>query len=141
DGSTIDVHTDAEAMEAEIRRACGPIDAAGYRRLRDWLTRLYRAEIDSFIGANFDSPFDLLGPDLARLAALGGFGRLGPRIARLLPDERLQRIFSFQSLYAGVAPRQALAAYGVIAYMDNVAGVWFPRGGMRSLGQALADAA
>ena len=24
DGSTIDVHTDADAMEAEIRRVCGP---------------------------------------------------------------------------------------------------------------------
>ena len=34
---------------------------------------------------------------------LGGFGRLGPRVARFLPDERLQRIFSFQALYAGRA--------------------------------------
>ena len=113
----------------------------GYRRLRRWLTELYRAEIDKFIGANHDSPLGLLGPDLLRLARLGGFGRLGPRVARFLPDERLQRIFSFQSLYAGVPPDQALAAYGVIAYMDTVAGVFFPRGGMRQVGQALADAA
>ena len=34
DGSTIDVHADAAAMEAEVRRACGPAAAAGYRRLR-----------------------------------------------------------------------------------------------------------
>jgi phytoene desaturase len=141
DGSTIDVHTDAAEMEAEIATVCGPTAAAGYRDLRSWLTALYRAEIDTFIGANLDSPFSLLGPDLVRLARLGGFGKLGPRVARFLPDERLQRIFSFQSLYAGVAPRHALAAYGVIAYMDTVAGVWFPRGGMRSVGQALADAA
>ncbi len=141
DGSVIDVHTDADAMEAEIRSAAGPANAAGYRRLRSWLSRLYAVEIEKFIGANFDSPLNLLGPDLARLAALGGFGRLGPRVARYLPDERLQRIFSFQALYAGVAPSRALAAYGVIAYMDTVAGVWFPRGGMRALPQAMADAA
>ncbi|WP_210036223.1 phytoene desaturase family protein [Pseudonocardia parietis] len=141
DGSAIAVHTDAAAMEHEIRRTCGPDSAAGYRRLRRWLTDLYRAEMDSFIGANMDSPFSLLGPDLARLAALGGFGRLGRRIERYLPDERLQRIFSFQSLYAGVAPQHALGAYGVIAYMDTVAGVWFPRGGMRAMGTALASAA
>ena len=79
--------------------------------------------------------------DLARLAALGGFGRLGPRVARYLPDERLQRIFSFQALYAGVAPNRALGAYAVIAYMDTIAGVYFPRGGMRQVGRALADAA
>ena len=141
DGSTIDVHTDADAMEAEIRRVCGPESAVGYRGLREWLGDLYRTEIDTFIGANIDSPFSLLGPDLVRLARLGGFGRLGPRVARFLPDDRLRRIFSFQSLYAGVAPDRALGAYGVIAYMDTVAGVWFPRGGMRAVGQALADAA
>ena len=83
----------------------------------------------------------LLGPDLARLAALGGFGRLGPRIARYLPDERLQRIFSFQALYAGVPPARALGAYAMIAYMDTIAGVHFPRGGMRRVGEALAGAA
>ncbi|WP_214368517.1 phytoene desaturase family protein [Pseudonocardia sp. H11422] len=141
DGSTIDVHTDGAAMEAEVRRACGPDAAAGYAKLRHWLTRLYDAEINRFIGANFDSPFGLLTPDLARLAALGGFGRLGPKVARLVPDERLQRIFSFQALYAGVPPHRALGAYGVIAYMDTVAGVYFPRSGMRAVGQALADAA
>ena len=64
-----------------------------------------------------DSPLSLLGSDLARLAALGGFGRLGKRIDRFLPDERLRRVFSFQALYAGVSPRDALGAYGVIAYM------------------------
>lgn len=141
DGSSIAVHTDPEAMEQEIRRVCGPDSAAGYRRLRAWLTRLYQVEIDTFIGRNFDSVFDLLGRDLVRLVALGGFGRLGPRVARFLPDERLRRLFTFQSLYAGVTPRQALAAYGVISYMDTVAGVYFPRGGMRQLGRALADAA
>ena len=109
DGSTIDVHTDGEAMEAEIRAVCGPVAAAGYRRLRDVADRGCTAPRSTrFIGANLDSPLDLLGPDLVRLAALGGFGRLGPRIARMLPDERLQRIFSFQSLYAGVAPQHAL---------------------------------
>ncbi len=140
DGSTIDVHTDAAAMAEEIGRTCGPASVAGYQRLRAWLTDLYRVEIDRFIGGNHDSPLGLLGPDLVRLAALGGFGRLGPKIAGYLPDERLRRIFSFQALYAGVAPASALGAYGVIAYMDTVAGVWFPRGGMRAVGAALADA-
>ncbi|RRR75403.1 phytoene desaturase family protein [Streptomyces sp. RP5T] len=141
DGSSLDVHTGAEAMEAEIERFAGAREAAGYRRLRAWLERLYRVQMRRFIDANFDSPLQLLHPDLARLAALGGFGRLDARIGRFLHDERLQRVFSFQSLYAGVAPERALAAYAVIAYMDTVAGVWFPRGGMHALPRAMADAA
>ncbi|MGX7826869.1 phytoene desaturase family protein [Actinokineospora sp. 24-640] len=141
DGSTIAVHTDAEAMEAEVRRVAGPRDAAGYRRLRAWLTELYQVQRERFIGANFDSPLDLAHPDLARLAAMGGFGRLAPAIGRHLRDERLRRLFSFQSLYAGVAPSRALAAYAVIAYMDTVAGVYYPRGGMGTVAEAMAAAA
>ncbi|MEU2183664.1 phytoene desaturase [Streptomyces thermolilacinus] len=141
DGTSLDVHTEGDAMEAEVRRFAGPAEAAGYRELRQWLERLYRAQMRRFIDTNFDSPFQLLHPDLARLAALGGFGRLDRRIGRFLTDPRLRRVFSFQALYAGVAPARALAAYAVIAYMDTVAGVWFPRGGMHALPRGMADAA
>ncbi|WP_299534360.1 phytoene desaturase family protein [uncultured Streptomyces sp.] len=141
DGSSLDVHTEAAAMEAAVEQFAGGREALGYRRLRQWLERLYAVQMRRFIDANFDSPFQLLHPDLARLAALGGFGRLDARIGRFVTDERLRRIFSFQALYAGVPPARALAAYAVIAYMDTVAGVYFPRGGMHALPQALADSA
>ncbi|WP_330172292.1 phytoene desaturase family protein [Streptomyces sp. NBC_01498] len=141
DGSTLDVHTDADAMAAEVERLAGAREADGYRRLRHWLEKLYDAQMGRFIDANFDSPLGLLHPDLLRLAALGGLGRLDARIGSFLGDERLRRIFSFQALYAGVPPSRALAAYAVIAYMDTVAGVYFPRGGMHALPRALADAA
>ncbi|THA80282.1 phytoene desaturase family protein [Streptomyces sp. A0592] len=141
DGSSLDVHTDGETMADAVEQFAGAAEAAGYRRLRAWLQQLYRAQMRHFIDANFDSPLDLLTGDLARLAALGGFGRLDRRIGAFLKDERLQRVFSFQALYAGVPPARALAAYAVIAYMDTVAGVYFPRGGMHALPQAMADAA
>ncbi|PRX49542.1 phytoene desaturase [Prauserella shujinwangii] len=141
DGSTIRLRTDPAAMEEEIRAVAGPRDAAGYRALREWLSGLYAVQRDHFIGGNFDSPLDLVRPELARLAALGGFGRLGPRIARFLRDDRLRRLFSFQSLYAGLEPARALAAYGVIAYMDTIGGVYYPPGGMGRVAHAMADAA
>ncbi|MBV5344426.1 MAG: FAD-dependent oxidoreductase, partial [Rhodoferax sp.] len=55
-------------------------------------------------------------------------------------DERLQRIFSFQSMYAGLAPYEALSIYAVITYMDSVEGVYFPEGGMHSMASGLANA-
>ncbi|MYX01314.1 phytoene desaturase [Streptomyces sp. PgraA7] len=141
DGSQLDVHTDGAAMEAAVEQFAGARQARGYRRLRSWLERLYQVQMRRFIDANFDSPLQLLHPDLVRLAALGGFGRLDARIGRFVSDERLRRVFSFQALYAGVPPARALAAYAVIAYMDTVAGVYFPRGGMHALPTAMADAA
>ncbi|MGF2953107.1 phytoene desaturase family protein [Mycobacterium sp. THU-M116] len=141
DGAAIDVHTDADRMTAAVREFAGPQQAAGYRRLRDWLDRLYRTEFDGFISSNFDSPLSLLNVRLAQLAAIGGFRRWDTMVKRHISDPRLRRVFTFQSLYAGVAPKQALAVYAVIAYMDTVAGVFFPRGGVRALPDALAAAA
>src|SRR6188472_2111779 len=141
DASALDVHSDRDAMAREIESFAGRREADGYLRLRSWLTRLYQSEFDGFIAANFDSPLSLLTPQLARLAAIGGFRRWDRMVRRFVTDERLLRVFTFQALYAGVPPHRALAVYAVIAYMDTVAGVYFPRGGMRALPDALAAAA
>ena len=141
DGSTLDVHSDPDRMAAAIDEFADGAQAAGYRCLRDWLTRLYRTEFDGFIAANFGSPLSLLNVQLARLAAIGGFRRWDAMVRRYITDSRLRRVFTFQSLYAGVAPQHALAVYAVIAYMDTISGVFFPRGGVRALPDALAAAA
>jgi phytoene desaturase len=62
-------------------------------------------------------------------------------VRRCISDDRLRRVFTFQALYAGVPPDRALAVYAVIAYMDTICGVYFPRGGVRALPDALAAAA
>jgi phytoene desaturase len=141
DGSTLDVKSDVEEMAAEVERVCGPAEAAGYRRFVDFVSALYRAEMRTFIDRNLDSPLGLLGPSLARLVALRGFGRLAPAVHRHLKDPRTRRVFSFQAMYAGLSPYDALAVYAVIAYMDSVAGVFFPVGGMHAVPRALAAAA
>ncbi|VEG43372.1 phytoene desaturase [Mycolicibacterium flavescens] len=141
DGSSLHVRAEADAMAAEIEGFAGRDQADGYLRLRDWLAKLYRVEFDGFIAANFDSPLSLLTPQLARLTAIGGFRRWDRMVRRFISDERLQRVFTFQALYAGVPPHRALAVYAVIAYMDTISGVYFPRGGVRALPDALAAAA
>jgi phytoene desaturase len=141
DGSTLDVKADTGAMAAEVERVCGPEEAAGYLRYVEFVSKLYRYEMKDFIDRNIDSPLDLLTPNLARLAAIGGFRRLAPKVAQYLKDPRTQRVLSFQSMYAGLSPYDALAIYAVIAYMDSVAGVYFPKGGMHALPRALAGAA
>ncbi len=142
DGSVIHVRAGRAAMAEEIRRTCGPVDAVAFEDFVDWLTRLYAVELPSFIDRNLDSAFDLVrppGPAL-RLLRMGAFGRLGSLVRRRFADDRLRRLFSFQAMYAGLAPAEALAIYAVITYMDSVEGVWYPEGGIAALPQALAAA-
>lgn len=141
DGSHLDLHADTNEMEAEIAQNISASEAAGYRRYVDFVTKLYKYEMNDFIDRNIDSPLNLITPNLARLIALGGFRRLAPKVNQFLKDPRLQKIYSFQAMYAGVSPQQALAIYAVIAYMDSVNGVFFPKGGMHALPRALAAAA
>jgi phytoene desaturase len=141
DGSTLDVRTDTVQMAAEISRVCGPREADGYLRFVEFARSLWRLERDNFIDRNLDSPVDLLNLNLLKLLGMGGFRRLQPKINQFFRDPRTQRIFSFQAMYAGLAPQDALAIYAVIAYLDSVAGVYFPKGGMHAVPKALAGAA
>jgi phytoene desaturase len=141
DGSSLEVIADIEAMAEQINSVIGARDAAGYRRFATYARRLYDVERADFIDRNLDTPFDLVRPSLARLVAMGGFRRLAPKVNTFFDDERLRRIFTFQSMYAGRSPYDALAIYAVIAYMDCIAGVWFPVGGMHAVPTALAAAA
>ncbi len=144
DGTTLSVTSNVDEMAERIRvfgGSNGPADADGYQRYVEFVTRLYHLEMRDFIDRNFDSPVDLVGSSLARLVALRGFSRLAPTVARYFRDERLQRIFSFQAMYAGVSPARALAIYAVISYMDLVEGVFYPVGGMNALPTAMEAAA
>lgn len=142
DGSRLLIRHGHAAMRAEIERECGAKDAAAFDRFVVWLKALHDVELPHFIDANFDTPLDLLRHPVAALQLLGlrGFGRLGPQIASWFDDERLHKAFSFQAMYAGLAPAQALALYAVIAHMDSIEGTYFPVGGMHAVPRGMADA-
>src|SRR6266511_638594 len=93
----------------------------------DWLDL---APLDPAYRAHF--------PDGSTLDVLTHTARLAGEFFR---DPRTRRVFSFQAMYAGLAPHDALALYAVIAYLDAVCGVYFPRGGVHAVPRALAGAA
>lgn len=142
DGSVLHVRATVDAMAEEVRNVCGRPEADRFRRFADHLRRLYEAEYPTFIDANFDSVLDLARPAaMARLIRLGGFRRMAPLVASHLSDWRLVRLFTFQAMYAGMSPYEALGVYAVIAYMDAIAGVFYPRGGVHAVSAALAGLA
>ncbi len=141
DGSTLDVLTHTARMAGEISRVCGPREADGYLRFVEYARGLWQLQRRDFIERNLDSPADLLTANLLRLALAGGFRRLSRKVDEFFRDPRTRRVFSFQAMYAGLAPHDALALYTVITYLDTVAGVHFPRGGVHAVPRALAGAA
>jgi len=143
DGSTIMVRHGREAMRQEIADTCGSLDAAAFEDFVAWLRKLYLVEMPNFIDVNYDSPLGLFKNPLAaaQLLQLGAFRKLGTAVRSFFRDPRLHRLFSFQAMYAGLAPEKALALYAVITYMDSIEGVYFPEQGMHAVPLAMAQAA
>lgn len=142
DGSELRVRHGRDAMTDEIRQFANAREAGAFNEFCEWVTELYELEMPRFIDANFDSPRDLIRSwrPLLDLIRHGAFGSLDGKVAGFFEDERLRQVFSFQAMYAGLAPREALALYSVITYMDTVAGVFAPRGGVHAVATGLARA-
>jgi phytoene desaturase len=142
DGSVVRIRGSVAAMTEEVRQLAGPAEADNFVRFAGHLKKLYEAEYETFIDANFDSPLDLARPDkMVNLIRLGGFRKVANLVGSFLTDWRLQRLFTFQSMYAGMSPYEALGIYAVIAYMDAIAGVYGVKGGIHAIAEGLADLA
>jgi phytoene desaturase len=50
--------------------------------------------------------------------------------SRYFKSSKLRAAFSFQNMYLGVSPYDALATYSLLQYTELAEGIWFPRGGM-----------
>lgn len=155
-GRDLRVFSDEDAMAGEIRRfaeekfGSGSSEVArlvdGYAKFRSWSRHMFTVAYSNFVAADFDSIVDVVrtpasASDLMRVVFSGGAGRLGPAVHRILGDPELERVFSFQALYAGAAPKRARAVYSVISYMDTAMGVYYPQEHIGQAAEAMANAA
>ena len=156
-GRYLDLYSDADTMRAEISRFAAEkfgthsqADAerliTGYNQHRAWTGEVFSAAYENFLAADFDGPLDLISTpaaasDLGHLATLGAFGSLGSVTRKHLGDEELEKLFTFQALYAGTAPEKARAVYSVISHMDSTMGVFYPEDNIGEIATAMATAA
>ncbi|GAB2483744.1 phytoene desaturase family protein [Luteococcus sediminum] len=140
DGSELLVRDSVERTAAEVEAFAGPDDAQAVRELAVFLRELYELEMPNFIDTNYDTPLDLFRNPVAglKLLRMGAFGRLKDVVNSRVDDDRLRRMLSFQALYAGLSPVEALGVYSVITYMDTMHGVFLPDGGMGAIPEGMA---
>ncbi|KAJ3403229.1 hypothetical protein HDV05_007940, partial [Chytridiales sp. JEL 0842] len=63
------------------------------------------------------------------------------RVERLFEVDKLRRGFSFQSMYMGMSPFEALGTYSLLAYTEMVEGIYYPIGGFHRVVAALENLA
>ncbi len=140
DGTVFDSSPCIAQMIQQIRTKIHPDEVPGYLRLMSDLSAMYHAVVPAFVRNRYRTLWDLLSHDrIGLLVRYRLLARLWKRIPRYVRDPRLQMLFSFQTMYLGLSPQDALWVYGILTYMESGEGVWYPRGGMYRLPCALAE--
>jgi phytoene desaturase len=135
DGSHLDYSGDTQAMSEAIR-TFNPDDVAGYAQLSAHADELCAVGFDALSDVPFHSLWKLIsaGPAMARLRCDRSVYAL---VSRYLRDPRLRQAFSVHPLLVGGNPFTTTSIYSLIHSLERREGIWFPRGGMGTLVEAL----
>ncbi|KAK3395997.1 putative phytoene dehydrogenase AL-1 [Sordaria brevicollis] len=141
DGKRFSPTTDTAAMKLEIEKWEGP---DGFRRYLSWMSeghQHYEASLRHVLHRNFKSIFELADPRLVirLLLALHPFESIWHRAGRFFKTDRMQRVFTFATMYMGMSPFDAPATYSLLQYSELAEGIWYPRGGFHKVLEALVN--
>jgi phytoene desaturase len=122
-------------MEEEIARF-RPQDVAGYRRFMADTASLHDRAFEQLARQPFHSlaAFARVAPELVRL---GAHRSVYSFVSQYFADARLRTVFSFHPLFIGGNPFRASSIYSIVPYLERAGGVWFARGGMYALVEAM----
>ena len=138
EGGHLDLTGNLPAMVAAVE-AIEPGAGRQYLRFFGHAERLSRLTRGSIIERPFNGMRDLLNPAvLASLLRSRPFHTVASEVAAHFRSSALRRAFSFQTLYLGTSPDRTPAAYLMIPFVEAALGVWYPIGGTRQIGQAMA---
>ncbi|EEW26237.1 1-hydroxycarotenoid 3,4-desaturase CrtD [Rhodobacter ferrooxidans] len=139
DGSTLDLHADAQACADAVGRFAGKRSYNQFRTFQAQTARLYAA---------FDEP--MMQAARPRLGAIAAAALRSPRIwpdlipgmtlarslTRQFSDPRLRQLFGRYATYVGGSPYRSPAVLGLV-WQAEARGVWAVKGGMHQLALAL----
>ena len=137
DGTHMDYSGDPDRMKDQLRQF-SEHDANAYDAFMQDMKGIYDAVITDGLGKQ---PFDTLAkmarfvPRAMRLNALKPVAYMAKSYFK---DFRSHFMFSFHPLFIGGHPFRAPSIYAMIPYLEREEGVWFAKGGMYAIVEALA---
>lgn len=125
-----------ERMPDELARFSAK-DAAAFEPFMDTLRPIYEQGILEAGRRAFLTPGDLA-RFVPRMIRLGAALPLHHVVARHFEHPRVREAMSFHSLFIGGNPFRVPAIYGALVYLQFLEGVWYAKGGVHSVVEAMA---
>ncbi|MFC1713328.1 phytoene desaturase family protein [Candidatus Poribacteria bacterium] len=130
DRATFDLTADLNSMSRQLD-AIEPGAFEAFLRFMSEGYRHYHLSLKHFVGRNFSSWWEYLSPgNIPLMFRVKALVKHYKNTGRYFTDPRLRALFSFQNMYLGLSPYDAMATYSLLQYSELADGVWFPRGGM-----------
>ena len=137
DGSHLALTSDMKSMQEQLEK----FEPGSFDGLLRYMTeghRHYTLGIDRLVNRDFRKASDFFSlrnvPLLYQVKPLANHYR---NMSAYFDDPRLKSAFTFQDVYMGLSPFEAPATFSMMPYTELAHGVWYPRGGMYSVIEAL----
>ena len=134
DGTFFDYDGDPVRTRQQIKELA-PEDLEGYERFHDDAERIFRRGFMELGYTYFGDVSSMLAvtPDLMKLDAIRNLFRFAQKYFK---SDKMQRVFSFETLLVGGNPLKVPAIYSMIHFVEKTWGIHYVMGGTGALVQA-----
>ncbi len=136
-GSQLALTSDMKSLQEQLE-SFEPGSFQGLLRYMDEGHRHYHLGIEKLVQPDFRKASDFF--KLGNLPLLHQVKPLVKHYANMstyFDDPRLKAAFTFQDVYMGLSPFEAPATFSMMPYTELAHGVWYPKGGMYQVVEAL----
>jgi phytoene desaturase len=141
DGSQLGLTSDLKTMQQQLE-AIEPGSFQGFLRYLEEGDRHYHLAMERLVNRDFRTASAFF--NLRNLPLLYQIKPLTPHyrgMSAYFKEARLKAAFTFQDVYMGLSPFEAPATFSMMSYTELAHGVWYPKGGMYRVVEALMDIA
>jgi phytoene desaturase len=141
DNSTLELTTDMKRMQEQLEDIeLGSFQ--GYLRYLDEGYRHYQLAMERLVNRDFRKATDFFALDnIPLLHQLKPLAKHYDNMSNYFDHPRLKAAFTFQDVYMGLSPFEAPATFSMMQYTELAHGVWYPKGGMYRVVEALVEMA
>jgi phytoene desaturase len=141
DGSQLALTSDMKSLQEQLETfEHGSFQ--GLMRYMDEGYRHYHLGIEKLVQRDFRKASDFFTLDNLRLLyQVKPLVNHYRNMSAYFDDPRIKAAFTFQDVYMGLSPFEAPATFSMMPYTELAHGVWYPKGGMYSIVEALTKLA
>lgn len=137
DGSQLALTSDLKSMQAQLE-SMQPGSFQGFLRYMKEGGQHYQLGMEKLVNRDFRAASDFFTPsNLSLLFRLKPFVNHYRNMSAYFTNPLLKSAFTFQDVYMGLSPFEAPATFSMMSYTELAHGVFYPKGGMFSIAEAL----